>query len=697
MMRSLINTAFTLIFALQLVLLPQLAKADEQNNEQDLALVYGDKSVISVATGSALPLRRAPAVATVITAADIEATGATSLDGILETVPGLHVGRSTVLNMAIYTIRGVRNGLSNPQVLVLINGTPVTNAYSGDRGFISADMPLENIARIEIIRGPGSALYGADAFSGVINIITKTAKEQDGIRMGLRLGSFNSRDAWILHGGKWGSIDVAASLQHSRTAGPHALVERDAQTGFDALFGSHASLAPGYENFSRAATDAYLELAYEKWNVNLAFMHRENIGAGTGIAQALDPQGWGSSRRFTTDVKYKDPDFAKDWGLELNGSFAYYNENSSVIIFPAGAFGGAFRDGFIGSPSRWERQERLNASMHYSGFTQHHLRLGMGVSKEDLYKIRETKNFNPDNSPINMGAVSDIQDVTDTVPYIRPHSRLLKYLYAQDEWQFAKDWTLTAGIRRDQYSDFGHTTNPRLALVWEVDYNLTAKFLYGSAFRAPAFEELYVINNPVVYGNSALKAEKMRTTEAALSWQARPDLQLGLNLFHYQMTDIIRISNNFLNENGGSQSGRGFELEASWDVRKDLRLAGNFAYQRAVDDLTQKDPGLTPRHHAYLRADWQVADWRLNTQLNHVADRQREPGDTRPNVKDYTTLDLTLGSNKKYAGWDWLISVRNLLNADVREPSTYSTPFVSMPNDIPMGGRAMLVQLSYKL
>jgi len=697
-MRRLITTLNALNFAILLLAQPQLAMADEPQNEEDLALVYGDKSVISVATGSAMPLRRAPAVATVITAADIQATGATSLDGILETVPGLHVSRSTVLNMGIYTIRGVRSTLNNPQVLVLINGTPLTNAYSGDRGLVSADMPLENIARIEIIRGPGSALYGADAFSGVINIVTKTAKEQEGSRFGVRLGSFNSRDAWVLHGSKWAGIDVAASLQHSRTAGPRPLVERDAQSGFDQLFGTNASLAPGYGNFGRAATDVNLEFAYDKWNLHLGVMHRENLGTGPGIGQALDPKGWASSRRFTSDLKYKDPVMARDWGVEVNGSFTYYNENASVYIFPAGAFGGAFKDGFIGSPFRWERHERLNATVHYSGFSQHHLRFGLGMSKEDLYKVRETKNFNPDNSPINAGAFSDLVDVTDTVPYLRPHSRLLKYVYVQDELQFAKDWTLTAGVRRDQYSDFGNTTNPRLALVWEVDYNLTAKLLYGSAFRAPAFEELYVINNPVVNGNPALKAEKMRTTEAALSWQAQSGLHLGLTLFHYQMTDIIRISNNFLHENGGSKSGRGFELEANWDVNKDISLAGNIAYQNTLDDMLQKDPGLAPRRHAYLRADWHApTGWRVNAQVNHVGDRQREPSDSRPKIRDYTTLDLTIGSNNKYAGWDWTVSVRNLFNADVREPSPYSTPFVSLPNDIPMARRSVFVQFGYKL
>lgn len=697
-MRRLIKIVLTLNIGLLFAGVSHLVLAEEQVTDEDLSLIYGDKSSISVATGTTQSLRRAPAVATVITAEDIEATGATTLDDILETVPGMHVGRSTVLNMAIYTIRGVRNGISNPQVLVLLNGVPIMSAYNGDRGFGWGGMPLKDVARIEVMRGPGSALYGANAFSSVINVITKTAAQQDGTSLGLRIGSFQSRDAWVLHGGKLGDVNVAASLQYSSTAGANPLVERDAQSGYDALFGTHASLAPGRENFSRAATDASLDFSYEKWDMHLSFMHRENLGAGTGIAMALDPKGWGSSQRFIADLKYINPDFSKDWGLELNGNFTYWNENSMVVIFPPGAFGGAFKDGFIGSPGRSERQTRMEAKLLYRGFAQHQLRFGAGASKEELYKVRETKNFNPDNSPINVGAFSDMQDVTDTVPYIRPHSRIVRYLYAQDEWQFAKDWALTAGVRGDQYSDFGKTVNPRLALVWDVDYNLTAKLLYGTAFRAPSFSELYVINNPIINGNPNLKPEKMRMSEAALLWQARPNLQLGLNIFQYKISDMVQESNNFLYINVGDRTGRGFEMEAKWDINKDWSLAGNYAYQRAVDGVTQQDPGLTPRRHAYLRADWQApSEMRVNLQVNHVADRLRELNDTRPQVKDYTTLDLTIGSKRKNSGWDWALSVRNMFNADVREPSVFSTPFINMPNDIPMGGRSMFLQISHKL
>ncbi|CAK0780863.1 hypothetical protein CCP3SC15_810013 [Gammaproteobacteria bacterium] len=89
------------------------------------------------------------------------------------------------------------------------------------------------------------------------------------------------------------------------------------------------------------------------------------------------------------------------------------------------------------------------------------------------------------------GSVIDYYDIQS---HLLPHQRRVDYLYAQDEWNLARDWTLTAGVRHDRYSDFGSTTNPRLALVWDATLNLTAKLLFGQAFRAPSFTEQYGIN-----------------------------------------------------------------------------------------------------------------------------------------------------------------------------------------------------------
>src|SRR5450759_1418737 len=137
--------------------------AAPQSEEEELALTYGDKSFVTIATGSRQPIARAPSVATVVTAEDIAAIGAADLDEVLETVPGIHVSRSPIGYNPIYTIRGI-NTQYNPQVLMLVNGIPITAVYVGDRSQIWGGMPGENIARIEVIRGPGSALYGRRFF-----------------------------------------------------------------------------------------------------------------------------------------------------------------------------------------------------------------------------------------------------------------------------------------------------------------------------------------------------------------------------------------------------------------------------------------------------------------------------------------------------------------------------------------------------
>ena len=119
---------------------------------------------------------------------------------------------------------------------MLINGISITNLYQGNRGQVWGGMPVNDISRIEVIRGPGSALYGADAYAGVINIITKDATDIKGTELGARLGSYNSKDVWLLHGGSYGGIDMTYSLEYGDTDGQHQTIEADAQTGLDATF-----------------------------------------------------------------------------------------------------------------------------------------------------------------------------------------------------------------------------------------------------------------------------------------------------------------------------------------------------------------------------------------------------------------------------------------------------------------------------
>ncbi|MES2354066.1 MAG: TonB-dependent receptor [Pseudomonadota bacterium] len=678
------------------------AHAQKVDEEEDLSLVYGDKSFVTIATGTPQPITRAPSTATVITAAEIEAIGATDLDQALEMVPGLHVSNlANYANKPVYIIRGIYSQ-HNPQVLMLINGIPMTSVFVGDRGDIWGGMPVENIARIEVIRGPGSSLYGADAFAGVINIITKSAADINGTQISVDRGSFNTWDTSVLSGNKWGNVDVAFYLRTGRTKGPHETIAADNQTGLDTLFGTHASLAPGEENLGRDAIDAQLDLSYDKWRFRAGYKDRYNMGTGAGIASALAPNDNFSSKRVTTDLTYRNQNFAKDWDVTLQASYFYLNSLADLTLFPPGAFLGAFPNGMIGNPYKWEKHQRISLSSLYTGFKEHKVSMGTGWANEDLYKIKETKNFT--FTGLSPTPLPSVIDVSDTAPFMRPHDRYIKYIYVQDEWAFVKDWYLTAGLRHDNYSDFGSTTNPRLALVWEAAYDLTAKLLYGQAFRAPSFAELYAINNPVALGNPGLKPETIETTEAALAWHPATDIQLGFNVFQYRIRDALNFVPNsdpatgVTAQNAGDQTGRGFELEASWDATRSLRISGNYAHQRSTDKTTGEDAGNAPHDHTFAQIDWRfTSDWALNTQLNWVANRKRAAGDTREDIPDYKTVDLTLRHQNKASVWGMSFSVYNLFDTDAREPSPSGTPFVPIPNDFPLPKRSYMLQVHYRL
>lgn len=677
--------------------------AAEPSEEEELALIYGDKSSVSIATGSSQSLRRAPAVATVITAEDIAIMRATDLDQVLETVPGLHVARAANTWEPLYTMRGIYS-VNNPQILMLLNGVPLTALLTGSRGVIWGGFSVEQIARIEVIRGPGSALYGADAYSGVINIITKGPANVAGTQVGLGGGSFKTRDGWVQHGGKLGPIDVAAYVRSGKTDGQRSIISADAQTIRDNTFKTKASLAPGPVNVGYDATDANLELSYDKWRVRSAYMLRDNLGTGAGVASALDPVGKEKSIRTISELSWIDPQITANWGLGWTVSGMEYKQRIPVDLrlsppgsrFPTGLF----PDGFIGHPDTSERQVRASAFAMFNGFEGHRIRIGMGHDNLNMYQVTTIKNylFNAAGVPVPQGPVADYSKIQ---PFLLPHRRTITYYNIQDEWQLARDWALTAGVRHDKYSDFGSTTNPRMALVWDAALDITAKLLYGQAFRAPSFNESYGINNPIQRGNPLLRPETIGTLEAAVSWQVRKDINLNLNVFRTKLSDLIRAAAvpgvaGAMFQNIGNQDGKGAELELAWDASRTLRVAGNYAYQRNTDPVTGKDSGYAPHQHVNGRVDWHALGYGIvSAHVNRVADRRRAVGDNRPKIPDYTTFDLSLSTDRGLGNWELSIAIRNMFNADVREPSI--APGTALPNDLPMAPRSIYLRAVYQL
>jgi iron complex outermembrane receptor protein len=326
--------------------------------------------------------------------------------------------------------------------------------------------------------------------------------------------------------------------------------------------------------------------------------------------------------------------------------------------------------------------------------------MGAGYNYNKL-RVTESKNFGLDPAtglPIKGASLVDVSNTSAAFILGQPYRRNA-YYYLQDEWKFAKDWALTGGVRHEHFSDFGNTTNPRVALVWQTRYDLTTKLMYGRAFRAPAFWELYLVNAPFTYSNRNLKPETMDTTELAFDFKPRDDLRLGWSLFHYQWKDIIGVvpdANGVTAtaRNSGAQTGHGSKLEAEWKATDTVKLSGNYSYQKSTDDMLNHDAGNAPHNQIYLRANWRfLPDWQFVPQAKRISGRERVAGDTRPPVADYTWVDMTLRCKNIQERWEAAFSVRNLFNADAREPSP--GPGAALPNDLPLAGRSIYGEIRF--
>ncbi|MDM8565729.1 TonB-dependent receptor [Candidatus Halobeggiatoa sp. HSG11] len=656
--------------------------------------------MVSIATGIKQSTAKAPSVTTVITAQDIEATGAGDLHEVLATVPGLYVSYGFVGN-PIYTIRGM-SALGGPEILMLVNGVRMNNSQEG---IISTfTMPaLPTIARIEIIRGPGSAVYGADAFSGVISITTKTAHDIHGTEAGIRTGSFDTHNAWLAHGGNWLGFDVMAALTYNTTDGHGGIIDSDAQTVFDGVFGTKASLAPGPYNVQEDhGYDAQLDIQRGNWQINSGYHGVRDRGNGAGATESLDP-GTGQHDRFNTALTYHNSAFSKYWDLTAQVSYLRTRWVTRYIVFPPGAFSDAYPEGMIGKPGVSEQHGRLDVSGFYSRFDKHLLRVGSGYVYDDQYKVQESVNF-------RNGVGGPMEDRTGASDVFLPEvARDSWYAFLQDSWTINSEWEVTTGIRYDNYSNFGSTTNPRTAIVWQPRSDFTIKFLYGHAFRAPSFNELFITNNPSSKGNPNLKPETIETREVALDYQPVKNLHLALNLFKYDVedkiiyaadeSDVITTTGNTA-QNAAAWKGQGLEFETRWKVNAKTNLLFNYAYQDSRDTSTDKQLGTVPQHQAYLQTDWLLfTHWFLNTQLNWASDWTRPAGDPRSKIDDYTTVNLTLRYKDIHnKSWSFAIGTRNLFDEDIRSPSfgPNASGVINIPNDYPMAGRSFWGEVRYK-
>ncbi|MCI5121069.1 MAG: TonB-dependent receptor, partial [Candidatus Electrothrix sp. AUS4] len=495
------------------------------------------------------------------------------------------------------------------------------------------------------------------------------------------------------------------------------IIGADLQTQLDQAFGTKASLAPGplhtdFENYN-----LFANFTRKHWAVRLWGWFLNDYEAGTGGAGALGPETNVDSNQILSDITWQHDELLENFDFSVQLSYLRYKDDTLFQLLPPGstvpvgtdgnlltlptAGGTTFTDGVFGEPILTDQQIAFNVITKYEGWKQHSWRIGIGtkIQNEDT---EELKNFGP--GVLDDGRLSNTTDGTLIGPtvnqediFMTDHDRTIFYTSLQDEWNFAKNWEITAGIRYDNYSDFGETINPRIALVWETRYDLTSKLMYGQAFRPPSFAESYLKNNPVATGNPDLSPETIDTYELAFDYNPMNTLRTIISLFTYEINGLIdyvpdpapattKSAQNYID-----QKGHGFEVELEWEITTSITVNSNLAYQCSENKDTGATAADAPGIQFYLNGNWNfMPDWHLNAQYYWIGDRQRTEGDNREKIDDYSLVNMAIRRKNIAQHIDLAFAVRNLLNGDIREP-TSST----IPNDIPMESRSIYAELIY--
>jgi len=623
-----------------------------------------EMTITTIATGTPLEEKFVPGSITVITAKQMKENGARTFQQALEQVPGVHIypGKSFAMKKGI-SIRGIQTN-TNPHVLIMLDGISLGSANYGSPVF-PFNMPTSIIEKIEIIRGPGSALYGADAFSGVINIISKKHETIEN-QAGARYGSFYTVEGFTQVKTEIGELKIGLAA---------SLVDTDGDNGRriqeDSLGSSAPSLAPGPLNSQYNTTYVHADLHYKEFDLNMMFSNTNDSGTHSWASQSLDPDGKVENETYLLDLKHTNKTWLKDTTIKTDISFTSYDILADYNVVP-----GVVRV----TPGFSEDIYAFNTRFIYSGIDNHLATFGIGYKHSSIRDI--THKFNNTELPANANFIDEV-------------SRRNYYGFIQDEYKINDSLNLVAGLRYDDYDDFGGTTNPRISLIWQQSDDLTIKTMYGRAFRAPAFNELYLKNNALSLGNPDLDPETIDTYEVIFEYRA--PLYTKLNLYYYEAQDLITYvddpgATSKSAQNQAAINAYGLELDLSYNINEKVNLSGNYAFVHAeYDDTKRKVEDIVP-HQVFAQLEYKPAnDWNVNTQFFYFSKRERLETDTRDKLDADTLVNLSVTKNNLIKNLDAVVAVRNLFDSDYREPSDGK-----IAEDYPMEGFNIFAELTYK-
>lgn len=670
--------------------------------------------VVTAASGFEQSVKQAPSSVTIIEAAEWKARGAKNLTQALLGASNIEINTITNgVNHPKYTIRGL-SGIYGQQVVILIDGIPVNTLHTGS-GTSLSETPLQGYKRIEIIRSPGSVVYGADAFGGIINLVSYDINEQPD-EVIITAGEFEALNLGVNSSFSLAGMKFQISANYQKFGDdPERIITSDLQTTLDGIFNTSVSNAPGSltNNYESFAIKGKLE-----WQALSVFYNaiQGDYGFGAGVAQSLDPKGNGHYKKHIAGFDYDLSSLIE--GTPFNGDFllsAWTNHqetNTLFTIFPAGtilpigsdgnvSFSAptsftTFTDGYIGAPGYKTDRYHFSVKHLFVIDNNHQIRWEVGFEKQD-YTAFEKKNFGPTvldgTETVVDGALTD---VTKT-PYVfmPPNKRDFIFVSFQDQWSVTESVQLNVGARFDDYSDSGSTFNPRLGLNWMVTDKFKVRLFSGTAFRSPTFVDLYAQNNPEAEGNTDVKPEEIITYELGGDYQFTDNLRSVITVFSYRANNLIDYvpdvtASGRKAKNVGQQQAVGFEWEMHWRPLNSVDISSNYSYTDSKDGKNHHTTNIAKQLAAFI-VNWQITEHiNINLASNWVMDRERSEEDIRPPLKDYAMVTSKLSYAGAVRGLTLSVSVNNVLDEDIRHPSNGT-----IADDFPQAGRQWLAEIEY--
>ena len=654
------TTGFAAAFALAAA---TAAGAQATASRVDLSLDSLLNTRISTASKYAQTTAEAPASVTIVTSEEIKQFGYRNLLEALEGVPGFY--SSNDRNYPYLGTRGFgRPSDYNNRILLLVDGQTLNEQVWG-AAMVGSDFPLDldAIDRIEVVRGPSSSLYGTSAMFAVVNIITKTGIQLDGLTLSGRMGSAGARQLAMTAGrglGRRGSFAASGLVTHS--------------DGSDLFYPEYDTPATNYGVAHRTDWEHSIggmsSIVWDGFTGHIGYRSRAK-GIPTGAF----------------DTRFDDPS-ALTVDETLWGQIGAQRELGPTLHVNARAYGDRYRYRGVypadsGAPySDGGRSNELGAEGLFIWEPSSRDRLTAGSEVRRIFHS------------VYYEQLADGSRSSDDKPFS------VVSVFAENELQLFPRLSLVAGLRLDENSRGHDGLTPRFALVATPDRSTTIKALYGDAYRAPSSAEAD-ISSSYYTRNPSVKPEQNRTLELDVQRRISSPLLLGVAMYEYRLRDLIDqvgTPTGVEFENIAASRASGVELQIDAVPNGPVSGRVSYAFQRVTADPDGETLTNSPQQLARLALTSKGSfGLRPAAEVRYESGRRTIAG---PSTRAFTRTDVNLAYTPPAApelrwlrGAEISLRVTNAFNA------SYATPggVEHKQNAIKQDGRAFLFRLDWQL